>query len=36
VARPDERGPGRGETKPTVPVDFAARDLVHLAEQLGA
>jgi 2-haloacid dehalogenase len=36
VARPNERGPGRGEAEPTVPVDFAARDLVHLAEQLGA
>jgi 2-haloacid dehalogenase len=35
VARPDEYGPGTGERAPTVPVDFAARDLVDLAEKLG-
>lgn len=35
VARPDERGPGRGESGPSVPVDVAARDLLHLADQLG-
>ena len=35
VARPDEKGPGRGENAPTVPVDFAARDLLDLAEKLG-
>ena len=36
IARPNESGPGRGEGEPSVPVDLAARDLVHLAEQLGA
>jgi len=36
VARPDEHGPGKGEAAPDVPVDRAARDLVHLAEMLGA
>jgi len=36
VARPDEYGPGTGERAPTVPVDFAAPDLEHLAQQLGA
>jgi 2-haloacid dehalogenase len=35
VARPDEHGPGTGEGAPTVPVDFAAKDLEHLASQLG-
>jgi 2-haloacid dehalogenase len=35
VARPNERGPGKGESAPTVPVDFAARDLADLAERLG-
>jgi 2-haloacid dehalogenase len=35
VARPDEYGPGTGERAPTVPVDFAARDLADLAEKLG-
>lgn len=33
IARPDEFGPGLGETGPSVPVDFAAHDLAHLAEQ---
>ncbi len=32
IARPDEFGPGKGEVAPSVPVDFAARDLAHLAE----
>lgn len=36
VARPDERGPGLGEHAPDGAVDFAARDLLHLAAQLGA
>ena len=36
VARPSERGPGKGEAAPTVPVDFAASDLAELAEKLGA
>jgi 2-haloacid dehalogenase len=34
IARPDEKGPGRGERAPSVPVDMAARDLLHLADQL--
>ncbi len=34
IARPDEHGPGKGEAAPNVPVDLAARDLVHLAEML--
>jgi 2-haloacid dehalogenase len=36
IARPDEQGPGTGETKPTVPVDVAASDLADLAEKMGA
>jgi 2-haloacid dehalogenase len=36
IARPDEKGPGRGESAPSVPVDLAARDLLHLADQLDA
>ena len=36
VARPDEHGPGRGETGPEVPVDFTAADLGDLVRQLGA
>jgi 2-haloacid dehalogenase len=35
VARPDEHGPGKGETSATVPVDWSARDLIDLARQLG-
>lgn len=35
IARPSESGPSRGESGPGVPVDFAAKDLGHLAEQLG-
>jgi 2-haloacid dehalogenase len=35
VARPDEKGPGKGENSPTVPVDLAVRDLLDLAEKLG-
>jgi 2-haloacid dehalogenase len=35
VARPDEHGPGTGETAPKVPVDFAATSLEQLATQLG-
>ena len=35
TARPDEYGPGSGETAPTVPVDFAAKDLSELADKLG-
>lgn len=34
IARPDECGKGRGETKPSVPVDFAVDSLLELAEAL--
>jgi 2-haloacid dehalogenase len=34
VARPDEYGPGKGEAAPGMQVDWAARDLIHLADQL--
>jgi 2-haloacid dehalogenase len=36
VARPDENGPATGETKPSVPVNHAVRDLTELADILGA
>jgi 2-haloacid dehalogenase len=36
VARPDEKGPGTGERRPSVPVDIAARDFLDFADQLGA
>ena len=36
VARPDEHGPGTGESKPRVPIDFAARDIGDLADILKA
>ncbi len=35
VARPNERGPGKGEAAPTVPVDVAVSDLQDLATRLG-
>ncbi len=35
VARPNEHGPGKGETAPGLPVDFAAASLEDLAAQLG-
>ena len=31
IARPDEHGPGLGESKPTVKVDFSANNLIDLA-----
>jgi len=34
VARPDEKGPGRGESRPSVAVDYVAADLLDLAGQL--
>ncbi len=34
IARPDEHGPGLGESRPSVPVDLAARDLEDLAKTL--
>ena len=36
VARPDEKGPGLGEHRPSVVVDVAARDLLDLADRLDA
>lgn len=35
IARPNEHGPGKGETGPATPVDYAARDLGHLADLIG-
>jgi 2-haloacid dehalogenase len=34
IARPNEHGPGRGETAPSVPVDFSAVDFGALADPL--
>jgi 2-haloacid dehalogenase len=34
IARPNEHGPGRGETAPKEPVDIAAKSLEDLAEKL--
>jgi 2-haloacid dehalogenase len=36
IARPDERGPGKGEAAPAEPMDIAATSLEDLAEKLGA
>src|SRR6202140_1883907 len=36
IARPNEHGPGRGETAPSEKVDFAAKSLEDLANQMGA
>lgn len=36
IARPDEHGPGRGETAAAVPVDHSAAGLLELADRLGA
>lgn len=36
IARPNERGPGRGEAEPKIPVDYAAASLQDLAGQLCA
>jgi 2-haloacid dehalogenase len=35
IARPNEKGPGRGEAAPNEKVDIAAKSLEDLAEQLG-
>jgi 2-haloacid dehalogenase len=35
IARPNEGGPGRGETAPTVAVDIAANSIEDLATRLG-
>lgn len=34
IARPDEFGPGKGEHRASVPVDFAAESMTALADQL--
>jgi 2-haloacid dehalogenase len=34
IARPNEKGPGRGESAPSVPVDVAATSLEDLAGRL--
>lgn len=36
IARPNENGPGKGESAPAVPVDIAAADLADFAAQLEA
>ena len=36
IARPDERGPGRGERATALPVDVSADSLPELAQRLGA
>jgi 2-haloacid dehalogenase len=35
TARIDEYGPNTGEAKPTVKVDYAAKDLAALADMFG-
>lgn len=35
IARPDEHGPGIGETEASVPVDLSADGLLQLADRLG-
>lgn len=35
IARPDEHGPGRGESAATTPVDLSADNLTELADLLG-
>jgi len=35
VARPDERGPGKGEVRASVPVDLSIGNLAELADRLG-
>jgi 2-haloacid dehalogenase len=35
IARPDERGKGRGESRASVPVDISASSVLDLAEKLG-
>jgi 2-haloacid dehalogenase len=35
IARPNEHGPGKGESAPSVPVDVAGADLADLADKLG-
>jgi 2-haloacid dehalogenase len=35
VARPDEHGPGRGESHATIPVDYSVSSLPELVDRLG-
>jgi len=35
IARPDERGPGKGESAAKVPVDVSAASLLELSDKLG-
>jgi 2-haloacid dehalogenase len=35
IARPNERGPGKGESAATVPVDVSATSLLELSDRLG-
>jgi 2-haloacid dehalogenase len=35
IARPDEKGPGKGEAGPSAPVDIAVGSLMELADRLG-
>ena len=36
IARPNEKGPGKGEAAPSVPVDIAVPSIEALAEKMGA
>jgi 2-haloacid dehalogenase len=36
IARPDEHGPGKGESRASVPVDVSATSVLDLADQLAA
>jgi 2-haloacid dehalogenase len=36
IARPNEKGTGRGESTPTITVNIAVQSLEALAEKLGA
>ncbi len=36
VARPSEKGPGKGEAAPSAPVDISVGSLMELADRLGA
>jgi 2-haloacid dehalogenase len=36
IARPDEFGPGKGESRASVPVDFSADGLIALADRLAS
>ena len=36
IARPDEKGPGKGEAAPSAPVDVAVGSLMELADRLAA